>query len=102
MRAKSALADEDYPFALKTLKEITDLNPAEGEYWAYLGWATYKENPDEIDAAKKIIKDALDLNNDLDNAWYFLGMLSLASGEQARIHLPMPHQAAPPRHRPKR
>ncbi len=81
MRAKSALADEDYPFALKTLKEITDLNPAEGEYWAYLGWATYKENPDEIDAAKKIIKDALDLNNDLDNAWYFLGMLSLASGD---------------------
>ncbi len=81
MKAKNALAGGEYRYALDTLKKITDLNPVEGEYWAYLGWAVYKENPDNIEEANRILRDAIDLNNDLDSAWYFLGMISLAMGD---------------------
>jgi general secretion pathway protein A len=81
MKAKSALEKGDYSAAVKTLAEITDLNPMEGEYWAYLGWAIYLEDPASRKKAERVLKDAIDLNNDLDIAWHFLGMLSLASGD---------------------
>lgn len=81
MRAKSALSRKDFVSAIETLKDITDINPAEGEYWAYLGWAIYNENPLNIKEAEKILKDSIDLNNDLDSAWYFLGVIFLASGK---------------------
>ncbi len=81
MKAKTALREKDYKGAIGALKEITELNPAEGEYWAYLGWAVYNEDPSMIKEAEKIIKDAIDLNTELDSAWHFLGKLSLASGD---------------------
>ncbi|MBI5588579.1 MAG: AAA family ATPase [Deltaproteobacteria bacterium] len=81
MKARGALEKKDYAGAVKTLTDITDLNPMEGEYWAYLGWAVYLENTANLKKAERVIKDAIDLNNDLDIAWHFLGMLSLASGD---------------------
>lgn len=81
MKAKAALEKGEYPEAVKTLTEITDLNPMEGEYWAYLGWAIYLENPESRKKAERVVKDAIDLNNDLDIAWHFLGMLALAAGD---------------------
>lgn len=84
MRAKSALAGGDYAAAERMFREITDLNPIEGEYWAYLGWALYNKAPENPKEAERIIKDAIDLNNDLDSAWYFLGEVLLASGEKAQ------------------
>jgi len=81
MRARSNIESGEYKNAIATLREITELNPVEGEYWAYLGWATYKDNPQSLDEADRLVRDAIDLNNDLDAAWYFLGMLSLASDD---------------------
>ncbi len=81
MKSKSALEKGDYSAAVKTLTEITDLNPMEGEYWAYLGWAIYLEDPASRKKAERVLKDAIDLNNDLDIAWHFLGMLSLVAGD---------------------
>lgn len=78
MRARSAIARREYTAAISVLKDITNINPAEGEYWAYLGWAIYNEDPSKIKEAESIIKDSIDLNNDLDAAWHFLGMLFLA------------------------
>lgn len=82
MRARSALSKDDFDSAIKSLKEITALNPVEGEYWAYLGWAVYRADPEDVGEAEKIIKDAIDLNNDLDSAWYFLGMMALEKGDE--------------------
>lgn len=82
MKARSALQNNDFSTALDLLEQITELNPVEGEYWAYLGWAKFKENPAKVREAEKIIKDAIDLNNELDQAWYFLGMTSLESGDR--------------------
>lgn len=81
MRARAAIDGGEYKKAISTLREITELNPVEGEYWAYLGWAIFRSNPDSIDEADRLVRDAIDLNNDLDSAWYFLGMLSLASDD---------------------
>lgn len=78
MRAKSAMDRGGFAEAKGILKEITELNPVEGEYWAYLGWAVYNEDPANVKEAEKILKDSIDLNNELDSAWYFLGMVFLA------------------------
>lgn len=80
MRARSAIARRDFPSAIPILRDITNINPTEGEYWAYLGWAIYNNDPSRIKEAESIIKDSIDLNNDLDAAWHFLGMLFLAEG----------------------
>lgn len=81
IKAKTAITEGDYAGAIKELKAAADLNPVEGEYWAYLGWATYRQDPSRFKEAEKLIKDALDLNNDLDSAWYFLGRIFLAEGD---------------------
>ncbi len=83
MKAKSLIKDRDYSGAIEELKKITELNPAEGEYWAYLGWAVFNNGPSNIKEAEGILKDAIDLNNDLDSAWYFLGHVFLSSGDVA-------------------
>ena len=81
MKSKNALERGEYAEAVKTLTGITDLNPMEGEYWAYLGWAVYLEDPKNRKKAEGILKDAIDLNNDLDIAWHFLGELYQAAGD---------------------
>ncbi|MBI5492344.1 MAG: AAA family ATPase [Deltaproteobacteria bacterium] len=83
MKAKSLIKEKDYNGAIEELKKITELNPAEGEYWAYLGWAVFNNGPSNIKEAEGILKDAIDLNNDLDSAWYFLGHVFLSSGDVA-------------------
>jgi len=80
MRARSAISRRDFSAAIAILKDITNINPAEGEYWAWLGWAIYNEDHSRLKEAESIIKDSIDLNNDLDAAWYFLGTLFLAEG----------------------
>ncbi len=82
-KAKGAVLINDFSAALKMLEQIVELNPLEAEYWAYLGWAIFNENPDNAKKAEKIIKDAIDLDNDLDAAWHFLGMVFLHSGDAA-------------------
>lgn len=82
-KAKGAVLTNDFSVALKMLEQIVELNPLEAEYWAYLGWAIFNENPDNAKKAEKIIKDAIDLDNDLDAAWHFLGMVFLHSGDAA-------------------
>ncbi|MBI5901970.1 MAG: AAA family ATPase [Deltaproteobacteria bacterium] len=81
VKAKSALHNRDYRSAVEVLKKITDINPLEGEYWAYLGWAVYNEDHGRIKEAQALIKDSIDLDNDIDMAWYFLGVLFLEQGD---------------------
>lgn len=80
MRARTAISRGEFKAAIPLLRDITDINPTEGEYWAWLGWAVYNDDPSRIREAESLIKDSIDLNNDLDAAWFFLGMTSLAQG----------------------
>ncbi|MBE9528259.1 MAG: tetratricopeptide repeat protein [Proteobacteria bacterium] len=81
MRAKSAFAESNFDVAVDTLKQIIEINPMEGEYWAWLGWALYNSDPSKIKEAESTIKDAIDLNNELDGAWYFLARIFFDNGE---------------------
>ncbi len=81
IKAKSSLAEGSYKDAIKTLQQITDLNPTEGEYWAHLGWAVYKDDPSKLKEAEQLIKDSIDLNNELDSAWYFLGRIFIEADD---------------------
>ncbi|MBI5344004.1 MAG: AAA family ATPase [Deltaproteobacteria bacterium] len=83
MKAKTALSNKEFGNAIAALKEITDLNPMEAEYWAYLGWAIFQSGPGRAAEAERIIKDAIELNNDLDAAWVFLGYIALSRGDEA-------------------
>lgn len=80
MKAKNCFNEGNYETAEKILKEITELNPLEGEYWAWLGWVIFNLDPSRIKVAEKIIKDSIDINNELDTAWFFLGRICLAQG----------------------
>lgn len=81
IKAKGSLAEGSYKDAIETLRQITDLNPTEGEYWAYLGWAVYKDDPSRLKEAEQLIKDSIDLNNELDTAWYFLGRVFIEAND---------------------
>ncbi len=83
IKAKGSLAEGSYKDAIKTLQQITDLNPTEGEYWAHLGWAVYKDDPSKLKEAEQLIKDSIDLNNELDSAWYFLGRIFIEADDLA-------------------
>jgi len=80
MKAKTSLQKKEFRHAIEILGEITNLSPGEGEYWAHLGWAIYNDDPGRIAEAEKLIKDSIDLNNDLDAAWLYLGRILLAQG----------------------
>ncbi|MBI5887881.1 MAG: tetratricopeptide repeat protein [Deltaproteobacteria bacterium] len=83
MKARRAMDEGNFETAENILSEITELNPFEGEYWACLGWTVFKRSggsEKEVKRAERLVKDAIDLNNELEDAWYFLGMLSLDSG----------------------
>lgn len=80
MRAKAALHKKDFRTAIGMLKDITTISPGEGEYWAALGWAIYNDDPGRIAEAERLLKDSIDLNNDLDGAWLYLGKVFLAQG----------------------
>lgn len=82
MKARSAIIEGEYAKAADLLEQITELNPTEAEYWAYLGWAVFRSDPARADEAEKILKDSIDLNNDLDGAWYFLGRVFLEKGDE--------------------
>lgn len=78
MRAKTAIQKKDFRSAIGMLKDITTISPGEGEYWAALGWALYNDDPGRIDEAEKLLKESIDLNNDLDGAWLYLGKVFMA------------------------
>lgn len=81
VRAKAGILRGEFREAAETLKEITEINPLEAEYWAYLGWALFNDDRKNLKEAEKVLKDSIDLNNELDTAWYFLGMVFLEKGD---------------------
>ncbi|MBI5235485.1 MAG: AAA family ATPase [Deltaproteobacteria bacterium] len=81
MKAKSAMNRGAWPDAVSSLKTIIGLNPSEAEYQAYLGWAMFNENPDKANPCQEVIRASLKLNKELSIGWRFLGLVSLAVGD---------------------
>ncbi|MFQ5901897.1 MAG: DnaJ domain-containing protein, partial [Thermodesulfobacteriota bacterium] len=69
-----------YKEALEAFEWAVKMNPHEGEYKAYLGWALFKANPRERKKAMDTIRVAITLNPKQDMAYYFLGVLYRIEG----------------------
>jgi CheY-like chemotaxis protein/tetratricopeptide (TPR) repeat protein len=84
---EDAMADEAFDRAVEKFTDAIGLNPGEAEYHAYLGWALFRQTPDNpsvIDAAVEKIGEALAINPNLDSAHYFTGMIELYQGHKTR------------------
>jgi len=84
---EDALYDEEFAKARELFNQALELNPKEAEYFAYLGWATFRENPGDeanVAAGRDLMEKAISINPGLDNAYAFLGMLELHQGQKDR------------------
>lgn len=77
---KMHLAEKDYEKAVTEFEEIVRLNPNEGEYKAYLGWALFNNKYENIEMARNFLLEALLMNPDMDIAYLFLARLYIKEG----------------------
>jgi tetratricopeptide (TPR) repeat protein len=80
-----------FPEALKLLEEAIRMNPEEGEFYAWRGYARYFTNPDKQVGAREATLDitkALSMTERCAPAHYFLGHIAKMSGnnEKALTH----------------
>ncbi len=86
-QGEDALHDRNFVEAKRAFNEALELSPNEAEYFAYLGWATYTENPQDAEAVRQgrdLLERAISINPGLDNAYTFLGLLELQQGAKNR------------------
>ncbi len=86
-RGEEALEDGDAPEARRLFGEALKLSPNEAEYYAYLGWATYTERPNDpaaLQEGRDLLERAISINPGLDNAYTFLGLIELHQGQKQR------------------
>lgn len=71
--------------AFECFKAAVDLYPKETEYQACYGYTLFRVNhpgsPDKAAEGEKIVKSALSTNPKNDKAWYFLGAIAKAKGD---------------------
>jgi curved DNA-binding protein CbpA len=63
------------------LRQATDTNKGEAEFWAYLGFAIYSTHGSaKLSEARDAIRKALEMNGKLDVAYEFLGRIARIEG----------------------
>ena len=75
-KGEAALSRRDYPEAKRYFNEACKLCPDEGEFHAYLGWATFQNDPKNdqaVQEARDQLNQAISLNPKVDRAYLFLG-----------------------------
>lgn len=76
---ESLLKENDFSGAEQCFREAVKTHPDEAEYLIGLGWAIYKSKPNHakaIQEAVELIRRAVELNPDLDNAHLLLGRIA--------------------------
>lgn len=74
----AALRARRYQSALEAFREAVDLYPAEGEYLAYLAYATFLDSPDDREVQKKAVtalRKSAKLAPDSEKPYLLLGQL---------------------------
>ncbi len=77
------LRTQKFQEAINNFQWAVDLRPEEGEYFSYLGWATFRTDPASGETRAKAlqyIKKGLELNKKQDTGLYFLGRVLKVSG----------------------
>jgi curved DNA-binding protein CbpA len=75
-----------FPEALKALEEAVKLNPDEGEFYAWRGYARFFTNSDKTKAKREAqddLKKALSMNSNCAPAHYFLGHIAKLTGDNS-------------------
>ncbi|MHA1568790.1 MAG: tetratricopeptide repeat protein, partial [Alphaproteobacteria bacterium] len=86
-QGEEALRNSDFVGARDLFAQAMALNPKEAEYFAYLGWTTFQERPEDPEAIQKgrdLLEQAVSINPGLDSAYMFLGLLELNEGHKDR------------------
>ena len=85
---EASLSQGNTDQAVNEFTEAIKLNPAEADYFAYLGWAVFKQDRDDdaqrIKDAKNHLNHALAMNPQSDKALLLLGRLFL---EERKVDL---------------
>ncbi len=79
-RGEEMMRQQNYPAAIKSFREAIELYPSEGEFHAWLGWAIFHRDANEVDQALKVIEEGITLSPKLDKSYLFLGYILKASG----------------------
>jgi curved DNA-binding protein CbpA len=87
-RGQQLLSSGDVPGARALFEEAVQLQPEEGEFVAYLGWARFQQSPDvteEVQIARAALERAVQLSPTLEKAHLFLGYVlkSLGRAQEA-------------------
>jgi len=86
-QGEDLLHDEQYERAAELFSKALELNPKEAEYFAYLGWATFRQNPHDpqhLAQGRDLLEKAVSINPGLDQGYTFLGMLEHRVGRKDR------------------
>ncbi|HOX42175.1 MAG TPA: response regulator [Myxococcota bacterium] len=77
-QGEAALRKREYARARELFAEASHLCPDEGEFRAFLGWATFQSDPKSEEAvrvARDQLSQAISLNPKIDKAYLFLGYI---------------------------
>jgi CheY-like chemotaxis protein len=77
-QGEAALRKREYQKARELFAEAAHLCPDEGEFHAYLGWATFQVDPkreENVRVARDELNQAITLNPKIDKAYLFLGYI---------------------------
>lgn len=82
-KGQSFLRVKNFEDAEKSFQTAVDMNPEEGEFYAYLGWAIYNKNgrsQEEADKAKEYVAKAISMSHRMAMPYYFLGYMYRVEG----------------------
>lgn len=82
-KGQGYLRAKNFEAAIKSFQLSVDMNPDEGEFCAYLGWAVYNRqgrSSEEGIKAMEYVKKALSMNPRIPMACYFLGFIYKVEG----------------------
>lgn len=82
-KGQSFLRVKNFNDAEKSFQTAVEMNPEEGEFYAYLGWAIYNKpgkSPDEAVKAKEYVTKGISMSHRMAMPYYFLGYIYRVEG----------------------
>jgi Tfp pilus assembly protein PilF len=70
-------------FARRRFEQAVELDPEQPLYYAYVGWAYYRSPVRDLEKARSYLRQALQVNPNLDQAHYFMGIIAKREEDEA-------------------
>lgn len=82
-KGQGYLRVNNFKDAVKSFQTAVNMNPEEGEFYAYLGWAMYNmrdKTPEDAARAREYVSRAISMNPRIAKAYYFIGFIYRVEG----------------------